>query len=159
MAGPTDAALRTAVVRRRIAFEANPAAFYSQFADQEAALGQRIGQAQQLVPQVTLSDGLLELISQICIGSQVDGLRADITMYKTAQTLAAWEERGEVNVDDIRRAAELVLLHRRRRQPFEEPGLDRQQLDNLIQQHQPRPGQRGGADRQDAPDNTDTEGE
>ena len=159
VAGPTDAALRTAVVRRRIAYEADPVAFYSQFAEQEAALGQRISQAQQLVPQVTLSDGLLELISQICIGSQVDGLRADITMYKTAQTLAAWENRGEVSVDDIRRAAELVLLHRRRRQPFEEPGIDQQQLDNLIQQHQPRPGNRGGADSQDAPDNTDSEGE
>jgi magnesium chelatase subunit D len=57
-------------------------------------------------------------------------------MYKTAQTLAAWEEHSQVTVEDVRRSAEFVLLHRRRRQPFEEPGLDQQQLDDLIREHQ-----------------------
>ncbi|MCB0213966.1 MAG: ATP-binding protein [Anaerolineae bacterium] len=162
VAGQIDPTLRTKVVRRRITFETDPAAFYENFVDQEKALGERILQAQQLLPTVTLSDGLLELISHICIGSQVDGLRADITMYKTAQTLAAWENRPTVAVDDIRRAAELVLLHRRRRQPFEEPGIDHQQLDNLIQQHQPPPGDRGNSERTqpDTPSpRDDTEGE
>lgn len=159
--GQTDPVQRALVVRRRIAFEANPADFYNHFAEQEAEIGRRIEQAQLLLPDVVLSDSLLELISQICIGSQVDGLRADITMYKTAQTLAAWESRQAVTVDDIRRAAELVLLHRRRRQPFEEPGIDHQQLDNLIQQHQA--GNRDSG-RQDKSNHTehpsdDTEGE
>jgi magnesium chelatase subunit D len=57
-------------------------------------------------------------------------------MYKTAKTLAAWEEHSQVTVEDVRRSAEFVLLHRRRRQPFEEPGLDQQQLDDLIREYQ-----------------------
>jgi magnesium chelatase subunit D len=143
--GQPEPATRAEIVRRRIAYEADPTEFYARFASQEAHLRQRIAEAQTLLPQVSLSEGLLELITHICAGSGVDGLRADITMYKAALTLAAWEGRRQVTVEDVRRAAELALLHRRRRQPFEEPGLDQRQLDELIQQHQPRS---GGAEEQ-----------
>jgi len=138
VAGQSDPQMRAEVVRRRIAYEAGPERFFERFAAGEKSLGEQISRAKTLLPQVSLSDGLLELISQICIGSGVDGLRADITIYKTAQTLAAWEGRTQTTVEDIRRSAQLALLHRRRRQPFEEPGLDQQQLDDLIRERQPR---------------------
>lgn len=160
--GQTQPASRAEVVRRRIAYETDPAHFFGTFANQEQQLGRQIAAAQTLLPQVGLSEPLLELITQICISSGVDGLRADITMYKTAQTLAAWEGRIQVTVDDIRRSAEFVLLHRRRRQPFEEPGLDQAQLDGLIQQHLDRhPGDRGsgasGQDQAQPPGDTEDE--
>jgi magnesium chelatase subunit D len=162
VSGQTQPASRAAVVRRRIAYEADPAHFFATFAAQEQELGRQIGAAQALLPKAHLSEPLLELITQICIGSGVDGLRADITLYKAAQTLAAWEGRGQVTVDDIRRSAEFVLLHRRRRQPFEEPGLDQAQLDGLIQQHLDRhPGDRGsgnsGQGQAQQPDDTEDE--
>lgn len=135
VAGQTEPQTRAEVVRRRLAYETAPEPFFERFAPQENSLGQQISQAKTLLPEVNLDDSLLELITHICIGSGVDGLRADITMYKTAQTLAAWEGRPQVTVDDIRRSAQFALLHRRRRQPFEEPGLDQQQLDDLIRQH------------------------
>jgi magnesium chelatase subunit D len=135
VSGQPEPATRAEVVRRRIAYESNPSQFYTNFVQSEALLRQRIAEARSLLSQVTLSEGLLELITHICAGSGVDGLRADITMYKTALTLAAWEGRCQVTVDDVRKSAELALLHRRRRQPFEEPGLDQQQLDDLIRQH------------------------
>ena len=65
---------------------------------------------------------MLLLIARICTELEVDGLRGDLVMYRTAVTLAAYEGRLEVTVDDIRRAAELALPHRRRRQPFDETG-------------------------------------
>lgn len=162
VAGQPEPAVRAEIVRRRIAYEVNPAGFYERFAELEELLRRRIVEAQALLPQVTLSEGLLELITHICAGSGVDGLRADITMYKTALTLATWEGRRQVTVEDVRQAAELALLHRRRRQPFEEPGLDQQQLDDLIRQH--RPESRGAEEqgsRRDKEDtsNDDTEGE
>lgn len=164
VAGQSDPALRAEVVRRRIAYEAAPEEFFKRFSDQEKQLSDQIAWAKMLLPTITLSDGLLELITQICIGSGVDGLRADITMYKTAQTLAAWAGREQVTLDDIRRSAEFTLLHRRRRQPFEEPGLDHQQLDALVQQHlaqQPRRGNRsqGRAQSSASPGDDDLEGE
>jgi magnesium chelatase subunit D len=145
--GQPDPAARAEIVRRRIAYEANPTEFYARFASPEAHLRRRIAEAQTLLPQVTLSEGLLELITHICAGSGVDGLRADIVMYKAALTLAAWEARRQVTVEDVRRTAELALLHRRRRQPFEEPGLDQQQLDEFIQQYAPQSRSRGAEER------------
>jgi magnesium chelatase subunit D len=145
--GQTDPVTRAEIVRRRIAYEAAPDQFFKTFIAQEKQLSDQIARAKTLLPRVTLSDGLLELITQICIGSGVDGLRADITMYKTAQTLAAWAGREQATVGDIRHAAEFALLHRRRRQPFEEPGLDHQQLDALIQQHLAQQPRREGGGR------------
>ena len=60
---------------------------------------------------------MLKLIAQICIDMAVDGHRADITMMKTAATIAAYNGRTDVNEDDVREAAALVLSHRMRRQP------------------------------------------
>lgn len=145
---PNDPAIRAEIVRRRIAFEVDPTHFATQFRDSENDLRQRIVATQSCLPAVTLSDNMLELITHICAQSAVDGLRADITMYKTARTLAAWEGRSSVTIDDVRRAAEFVLPHRRRRHPFEEPDLNQQQLDELIQQQQPQPTGRGAEKRE-----------
>ena len=76
---------------------------------------------------------MLSLIIHIAIAMGVDGHRADIVMHKAASTIAAWEGRTEVTRDDVRRAAELALPHRRRRDPFTPPHLDPDELDQAIQ--------------------------
>jgi magnesium chelatase subunit D len=124
---------RAEIVRKRIAFENNPAAFIaSQHKDQEHTR-RKIIEASKLLPKVKLSDEMLGLITQICVDFAVDGHRADITMYKAACTIAAFKGRTEVAAEDVKEAAELVLPHRRRRQPFEEPKLEQQQLQETIQ--------------------------
>ena len=87
-----------------------------------------------MLPNVVLSDELLTTITRLCCEFDVDGLRADIVMYKTARVLAALDDRRQVNLADVRAAAELVLPHRRRRRPFEQAGLDREQLDRSLDQ-------------------------
>jgi magnesium chelatase subunit D len=159
VAGPDDSAVRAEVVRRRIAYEADQAGFAARFVADEKGLTQRIGEAQKLLVQVRLSDELLDLITHICIGSEVDGLRADITMYKTARTLAAWHQRPDVTVEDVRQAARLVLLHRRRRQPFEAPGVDQDQLDDLIRDHPSSSSQGREVERGEAGESDDGEGD
>src|SRR2546425_5935543 len=67
----------------------------------------------------------------------VDGMRADITMYRAALALAAYEGRTQVVEDDVRRVARLVLPHRRRRQPFDQPAVDDQQLEDSLERHRP----------------------
>ena len=129
---PTD---RAEVVRRRIAFERDPQAFAAAWAAEEAAERARILAARALLPDVRLDDHMLGLITQLCCDFEVDGLRADIVMYKTALTLAAYAGRRVVSEADVRAAAELALLHRRRRQPFQQPELDRERLDEAIQQY------------------------
>jgi magnesium chelatase subunit D len=126
----TDA--RAEVVRRRIAYERDPDAFAAAWFASEAAEAARIQAAQALLPRVEVPDAMLELIARICTAFEVDGLRADIVTYKAAATLAAYAERRVVVVEDVRQAAELALPHRRRRQPFDQTGLDRQRLDDLL---------------------------
>lgn len=137
VAAPREPDLRTEVVRRRIAFERNPAAFVEQWQAAESDLIQQIQAAKNRLPHVSLADELLSLISHICTEFEVDGLRADITLYKTACALAVWENHAAVTAEDIRRAATWVLPHRRRRQPFESPELDTDRLEQLV--HQPPP--------------------
>ncbi|MEO6285514.1 MAG: magnesium chelatase subunit D family protein [Dyadobacter sp.] len=103
---------RVEVVRRRIAFESGPELFVSQWQAAQLTLQSQILKAQQLLPSVKMPEGLLTLISQLCIERSVSSLRADIVMFKTATALAAWAGRLNVTAEDIREAAELVLNHR-----------------------------------------------
>jgi magnesium chelatase subunit D len=132
--GLDDPEARAEVVRRRVSFEREPTTFLAHWQKEEAAERVRIQRAQTLLPDVRLDERMLRLITQLCVDFDVDGLRADIVMYKTALTLAAYAGRRQVNEGDVRDAAELALLHRRRRLPFQEPQLDRQQLDERIRE-------------------------
>lgn len=132
VAGPRDPELRAEVVRRRLAFESDPVAFAARWADDQNALRERILAARALLPRIALDDGLLTLLTRLCCELDVDGLRADIVLHKTACTLAALDGRTCVRLEDIRTAAESVLPHRRRHRPFERPELEREQLDHLL---------------------------
>jgi magnesium chelatase subunit D len=131
-AAPRDPAARARVVRRRMEFDADPAAFTARFAADEAALAAAIGAARACLPAVVLGDEELERIAGVCASFDVDGLRADIVIARTAAAHAAWHGRSAVNREDIRVAALLALPHRRRRNPFDAPGLDQKQLDDAL---------------------------
>ena len=129
---------RQEVVKRRIAYETDPYGFMAQWRDAEAAERERISRSRQLLEQVQVSAPILELITGICAEYQVDGLRADIVMYKTAAAIAAYEGRRNVIAQDVREAAAMALLHRQRRQPFQQPHLETGQLDSMIDDFQNR---------------------
>ena len=138
---------RREVVKRRIAYESDPFGFMDAWQESEAAERERILLSQQLLGEVAVSDDILELITGICAEYQVDGLRADIVMYKTASTIAAYEGRDHVLAEDVREAAEMALLHRQRRQPFQQPHLVTEQLDSMIDEFQNRPHDREPQDQ------------
>jgi magnesium chelatase subunit D len=136
---PRDKTVRAEVVRRRIAYEADPAAFTQRWAPQQDALRAQLARAQQSLAQVELDDAMLDLISHLCCEFEVASLRADIVMHKAARAIAALDGRLRVTPDDVRTAATLVLPHRRRRKPFEQPGLDQDKLDELMRDAAPPP--------------------
>jgi len=141
VAGPRDPNLRAEVVRRRLAFESDPTAFAARWADEQNALRQRILVGRELLPRINLDDGLLTLLTRLCCELDVDGLRADIVLHKTACALAALDGRMRVHVEDIRTAAELVLPHRHRRRPFEHPEQEREQLHEVFSKLEAQPEQ------------------
>ncbi|HEV7628217.1 MAG TPA: putative cobaltochelatase, partial [Streptomyces sp.] len=126
---------RVDVVRRRLAYDADPAGFTASWADEEEKLRERIAAARELLPDVRLGDAALRQIAATCAAFEVDGMRADIVMARTATALAAWAGRTDVKEEDVRQAALLALPHRRRRNPFDAPGLDEDKLDETLQQH------------------------
>ncbi|MFI0540865.1 putative cobaltochelatase [Streptomyces sp. WSLK1-3] len=125
---------RVEVVRRRLAYDDDPAGFAARWEHEEAAVRQRIVAARELLPSVRLGDGALRQIAATCAAFEVDGMRADIVMARTATALAAWAGRTDVLAEDVRQAALLALPHRRRRNPFDAPGLDEDKLDETLEE-------------------------
>ncbi|MFD0268478.1 putative cobaltochelatase [Streptomyces sp. NPDC127106] len=123
---------RVEVVRRRLAYEDAPADFAARWAGDEAAVRARVVTARALLPKVRLGDKALLMIAAVCAGFEVDGMRADIVMARTATALAALAGRTAVLKEDVRQAALLALPHRRRRAPFDAPGLDEEKLDEIL---------------------------
>lgn len=137
VAAPREPGLRAEVVRRRLAFDADPAGFTRRFAGEQSDLAARIRAARALLPRVELTDWALEKIATVCAGFEVDGMRADIVTARAATAHAAWSGRTRVTREDIRAAARLALPHRRRRNPFDAPGLDEDLLDRLLGDDEP----------------------
>jgi magnesium chelatase subunit D len=136
---PTDPAQRAEVVRRRLAHDADPERFAERFAQAEKRLAERLGAARTLLGEVDLPDSWLVRIAEVCAAFEVEGLRADIVTARAATALAAWDGRTEVTRADVRTACLLALPHRRRRGPFDDPGIDEDELDRLLGDDEPEP--------------------
>ncbi|MEV4161069.1 VWA domain-containing protein [Nonomuraea dietziae] len=127
-----DPAERAEVVRRRMAHDADPDGFAAGWTAQEAALAEGIAAARERLASVELPDARLRQIAEVCAAFEVDGLRADLVTAHAAVAHAAWRGSPVVTTEDVRVAARLSLPHRRRRDPFDAPGLDEQLLEDLL---------------------------
>jgi magnesium chelatase subunit D len=114
VSGYFDPDLRKEVIRRRMAFEANPNAHIEQWKASETELSQRIERARELLDSVQVPEGQLDAIVEACAEAKADGLRADIVAYKTSRAIAAFAGRNEVNSEDVTEGLALALAHRRR---------------------------------------------
>jgi magnesium chelatase subunit D len=131
-----DVDVRVQVIRARMDYESDPAGFAARYADADAEVARRIAQARARVPAVELNDTALRSIAAVCAAFDVDGMRADLVVARTAVAHAAWRGAEAVDSEDIKVAAELALPHRRRRDPFDDPGLDPGALDEALSQSQ-----------------------
>ncbi|PWR05403.1 protoporphyrin IX magnesium chelatase, partial [Micromonospora acroterricola] len=131
-----DPAVRVEVVRRRLAADADPVGFAARWADADTEVAAQVAAARRRLPGVRLPDAALRQIAEVCAAFDVDGMRADIVTARAALAHAAWHGRDRVTIDDVRVAARLALPHRRRRDPFDTPGLDEKRLDEALRQAQ-----------------------
>jgi magnesium chelatase subunit D len=138
---PGDAALRTEVVRRRLRYDADPAAFVTEHATGEQALASRLAAARAALPSVALPDRQLVRITALCARLQVDGLRADLACTRAALALAALDGADAVEDHHVERAATLALTHRLRRDPLGPPPSPQTVSDALTDQDAENPEQ------------------
>jgi magnesium chelatase subunit D len=136
---PREPELRTEVVRRRLAFDADPAAFAERFADDEENLRSAVAGAAALLGEVAVPDEVLTLTSRLCAELDAEGLRADLVLARGAAAAAALDGRKEATADDIVRLAPLALAHRRRRGPLDTPGLSPEELADALERADPEP--------------------
>jgi magnesium chelatase subunit D len=133
---------RAEVVRRRLAYDADPEGFANAYAATDSALASQIQKAREVLPHVVLDEDALRQVTSVCAAFDVDGLRADLVTARTAIALAAWNGRTHLTEDDVRVAARLALPHRRRRQP-DDPfdasgsGIDEETLERALSEAAP----------------------
>ena len=129
---PHDPAVRAEIVRRRLAYDRDPAAFTERWSAQESALAQRIAAARQRMARVILPERELLRITGACSRLGVHGVRGDIVTARAARALAALAGLDEVEEQHVRRAAALALAHRRRRDPLDGHALDDEELERAL---------------------------
>jgi magnesium chelatase subunit I len=117
---PTDLPTRMEVVRRRDAFERDPAAFTARWAEAEAEIRAHIVAGRKRLPKVALPESALERASRLCLALGTDGLRGELTLVRAARALAAYEGRHAVGDEQLRAVAASSLRHRLRRNPLDD---------------------------------------
>lgn len=103
-----------------------------EFLDDDQQLRQRLAVAQSAA--VDLPSEVAQIASHLALEVGAEGLRADLMLCRAATAHAALDGRDTVTADDVRAVAEMVLAHRRRRRPFDEPGIRPDELDDAWQQ-------------------------
>lgn len=130
--GEHEVEKRVEVIKRRINYEKDPENFIKEFEPEQKELRNKIAKAKEILKDVTYDDNILEIAATISIEMDVDGHRADISMIKTAMTIAAFNGRTLVTKEDMLEAAKFVIPHRMRKKPFEEGYMDISKIEEII---------------------------
>jgi magnesium chelatase subunit I len=119
---PQDVGTWVEVVKRREAYDRNPATFVALWNDKDQALRRKILAARKRLESVVVDDVMLEKAAALCLELKTDGLRGQLTLMRVARALAAYEGAKALSLDHLRRMALPALRHRLRRNPLEETG-------------------------------------
>lgn len=111
--------LRVKIVQQRELFENNPKTFKLKYKNEEENIREKIIKAQIEVKNINIEYNLLEKISLICSELNIDGLRGDLVINRSAKALTALEGKKEVTSTEIKKIITLCLRHRLRKDPLE----------------------------------------
>ena len=123
---PLDPADRAEIVRRRLAFDRGDG--HGTAGPGDPALAARLLQ----VRPADLPDGLLSQAAAIALAAGVEGLRADLVLCRAAAAHAALAGRAVAGTEDLRAVAPMAIAHRSQRTPFDPPVMDRDRLQEAI---------------------------
>jgi magnesium chelatase subunit D len=112
--GLPDHDTRIAAIRRRLAFDDDPASVVEAAQPAERALREGIAAARSRLTALLITDAHLSMVAALSAEHQLDGIRGDLAIIKAARALAAWQAAPQIGEDHIRRAAELAVTHRTR---------------------------------------------
>ncbi len=117
---PQDLPSRIEVVKRRDAFERDPAAFIESWKKEDNKIRKKIATGREKLNAVVVPDEILERAAELCMKLGTDGLRGELTLMRAARALAALENAAKVSLDHLKRIAPMALRHRLRRNPLDD---------------------------------------
>lgn len=123
---------RMEVIKRRLAFDADPEGYTESCAADTEDLRNRIKAARESVRDVQVSDSIIHTIAVISIKFGIEGHRADLAMVRAAKANAALNGRTEVTEDDVEAIGGLVLRHRLKSGQFENAVFRQEDLRRCI---------------------------
>lgn len=134
-----DANERMQIVQHRLAFDSNPAKFVEKFKADQADLRLKIQIAQQQLANIRVSTEMQAIIAARCQAANVEGVRADLALYRAARAYAALHYKHQVALDDIEAVKDFVLQHRRQASVEPSPPASPpQQSQNQPENNQPK---------------------
>lgn len=122
VASPNSVEDRVEVIKRRTAFEADPAEFARRWKPRDGRIRKAILAARERLLNIETPDATLTDCAELCIALGSDGLRGELTLLRSARALAAYDGDPEVRRAHLRRVASPALRHRLRRDPLDEAG-------------------------------------
>ncbi|MCB2228369.1 MAG: VWA domain-containing protein [Desulfarculaceae bacterium] len=111
--GEQDPALRVEVLKRRLAWEADPLGFAQEWQSEQDALRRRLIAARERLPRVELGEAERALAAELAANAGSQGQRGELATARAARALAAWQGAKSVSPEIVYQAADLALPHRR----------------------------------------------
>ena len=129
-----DPAQRLQIIEARTHYDKRAECWSHAYAKAESYIKERVVRSRYLLQFVVLPNKLRDAASQMCQTLNVDGLRADIVLCRSARALAALRGDKRVNVEHFRRVSQLCLRHRLRKDPLE--SIDSgSKVDQIFDEH------------------------
>lgn len=130
---PTDSKIRQQIIKQRFQFDDNPSQFIDSYKEQNEKIATRISNAKIKLKSIKIEDAIIEYCSELAIKHQVEGLRADILLVKTARAFAAYQNISEITKEAVDTIADFVLNHRKSQTPPNQQN-DSQKQENKSQE-------------------------
>lgn len=111
---------RVEVIRRRDAYERDPAGFAKKWSRADGRLRRSIVKARERLDDLEPGDEILAKSAEICMALGTDGSRGELTLMRAARAFAALADAETVTLEHLRQVAPMALSHRLRRDPLDE---------------------------------------
>lgn len=132
-----ESAARVQIMAHLLSYDKDRLKFRSYYASETARLKKQIAAAKAMLPQVEISEAMMQLSAKMCSDALCAGHRADVYLLEAARSIAALENRSYVLPKDVEEAAQYVLVHRVRQLPQQSPEDGDNTDDNNEQQDSP----------------------
>ena len=123
---------RQTLLRRRLAFDRDPEAFIRDWADAERQITAQLLEARAQLDHVQVPDSLLSRVAELANALEVAGHRADLTLVQAARAHAAFLEKRETGLYDLRAIARLALAHRVAASPLDAPADLQRKIEKVL---------------------------